>query len=231
MSITRLLRPLKVRLLGEGLRPRRIRFGAARGLVMQIDPSAKTQRILGLDEREIQRAFIAFARWADVLVDIGASDGYYSLIFHKHNPQGAIHMIDANPGFAAEQREHFAANFPTLPENIQFHTRFVAPPDSAAEPNKLVLSRDLPLQKRRVFFKVDVDGWELDILRSAEALLPEAECRFLVETHSAELERDCQAYLEARGFAVTIIPNAWWRAIVPERRPIAHNRWFSAVRR
>lgn len=231
MSITRLLRPLKVRLLGEGLRPRRIRFGAARGLVMQIDPSAKTQRILGLDEREIQRAFVNFARWADVLVDIGASDGYYSLIFHKHNPQGAIHMIDANPIFATEQREHFAANFPTLPDTIHFHTRFVAPPGSAVEPNKLVLSRDLPLQKRRVFFKIDVDGWELDILRSAEALLPEAECRFLVETHSAELERDCKAFLEARGFAVTIIPNAWWRAIVPERRPIAHNRWFSAVRR
>lgn len=226
-----LLRTIKHALFGHGLRPRRIYFGAARGLVMQIDPSAKTQRILGLDEREIQRTFVDFARWADVLVDIGASDGYYSLIFHKHNPQGAIHMIDANPVFSAEQRAHFVANFPALPSTINFHTRFVAPPESAVEPDKLVLSRDLPLRKKKVFLKIDVDGWELDILRSAEALLPEAECRFVVETHSAELERDCKAFLEARGFAVTIIPNAWWRALVPERRPIAHNRWFSAVRR
>lgn len=231
MSIARLFRPLKMRLLGEGLRPRRIRCGIARGLVMQIDPAAKTQRILGLDEREIQSTFLDFARWAEVLVDIGASDGYYSLIFHKHNPRGAIHLIDANPVFAAEQREHFAANFQGLPANIQLHTRFVAPPEAAPEPGKLVLSRDLELKGQRVFFKVDVDGWELDILRSAEALLRETECRFLVETHSAELERECQTFLEARGFKVTIIHNAWWRTFIPERRPIAHNRWFSAVRR
>ncbi|HEY1108485.1 MAG TPA: FkbM family methyltransferase [Opitutaceae bacterium] len=231
MSLTRLLRPLKTRLLGEGARPRRIRFGAARGLVMQIDPSGKTQRILGLDEREIQPTFVAFARWAEVLVDIGASDGYYSLIFHRHNPRGAIHLIDANPVFAPEQRAHFAANFPGPLENIQHHTRFVAPPGPAIDPGKLVLSRDLPLRKKKVLFKIDVDGWELDILRSAEALLPETECRFLIETHSVELERDCQAFLEARGFAVTIIPNAWWRLFVPECRPIPHNRWLSAVRR
>ncbi|MES2692493.1 MAG: FkbM family methyltransferase [Verrucomicrobiota bacterium] len=222
-----LFRRLKTAILGEGLRPHRIRFGAARGLVMQIDPTAKTQRILGLDEREIQRTFVAFSRWAEVIVDIGSSDGYYGLVFHKHNPRGAIHLIDANPEFAAQQRAHFAVNFSSAP--VEYHTRFVVTPEKAG-PGTLVLSRDLPLRGRRVFFKIDVDGWELDILRSAEALLPATECRFLVETHSAELERDCKAFLEARGYTVTIIPNAWWRTFIPELRPIPHNRWFSAVR-
>jgi hypothetical protein len=227
-SLRPLLGFLKHALLGRDVRVRSIRFGAARGLRMRIDPNAKTQRVFGLDEREIQSEFVRFARWADTLLDVGSSDGYYGLIFRRHNPDGTIHLIDADPDFAAQQRAHFELNFPGAPLPT-IHSRLVGAPD-AAEPSHLILSRDLPLRGRRVFFKIDVDGWELDILRSAEALLPHAECRFLIETHSAELERNCTEFLATRGFTVRIIPNAWWRAIIPEHRPIPHNRWLSAYR-
>jgi hypothetical protein len=226
MRLGAFLRPLKNKLFGPGLRPHRIRFGIARGLLMQIDPAAKTQRILGLDEREIQREFVNASRWADVLVDVGSSDGYYGLIFHKYNPRGTVHLIDGNPDFAPQQRAHFAANFPKA--RPECYTRFVTPPDRQG-PGTMLLSRDLPIRGRRVFFKIDVDGWELDVLKSAEALLADTACRFLIETHSPALERDCIAFLTGHGFETRLIPNAWWRVFVPENRP-PHNRWLAAVR-
>jgi hypothetical protein len=228
MSLGSLLRPLKHAWFGRGLRTRRILGGAASGLRMEIDPAAKSQRLLGLDEREIQRTFVRDARWADVLVDVGSSDGYYGLIFRKYNPTGAVHLIDANADFAPVQQANFKVNFPNLPAPHSL-VKFVAPAERQDE-RSCLLSRDLPLAGRRVLFKIDVDGWELDVLKSAEALFSHTECRFIVETHSLALEQACAAYLSAHGFQVRIIPNAWWRFFIPEQRPISHNRWFAASR-
>jgi hypothetical protein len=221
-------RLIKHSLFGRGKRLRRIWFGAASGLQMEIDPDAKSQRLLGLDEREIQRAFIRCARWADVLVDVGSSDAYYGLIFRKYNRTGDLYLIDANPDFVPVQQQNFAANFPAS-QSPQSLVKFVAPAERQ-DAGSCLLSRDLPLRGRRVFFKIDVDGWELDVLRSAGDLLHDTECRFIMETHSAELETACAAFLTAKGYQVTIIPNAWWRTLVPEHRPIAHNRWLYACR-
>jgi hypothetical protein len=228
MSLGSLLRPLKHALFGRGLRTRRILAGAARGLRMEIDPAAKTQRLLGLDEREIQRAFVRDACWASVLVDVGSSDGYYGLIFRKYNQTGTVYLIDANPDFAPVQQTGFKVNFPTLPAPHSL-VKFVAPAERQ-DARSCLLSRDLPLAGQRVLFKIDVDGWELDVLKSAEALYAQTECRFIVETHSLELEQACAAYLSAHGFQVRIIPNAWWRRFIPEQRPISHNRWLAAGR-
>ncbi len=228
MSLGSLLRPMKHALFGRGLRSRRILGGAARGLRMEIDPAAKTQRLLGLDEREIQRAFVRDARWAEVLVDVGSSDGYYGLIFRKYNQTGPVYLIDANPDFAPIQQAGFKVNFPTLPAPHSL-VKFAAPADRQDE-RSCLLSRDLPLAGHRVLFKIDVDGWELDVVKSAEALFPKTECRFIVETHTLELEQACIAYLSAQGFQVEIIPNAWWRVFIPEQRPISHNRWIAALR-
>lgn len=229
------MRPLKAifssvkhAVFGHEIRERRILAGVGRGITMTIDPAAKTQRILGLDEREIQREFAAFSRWAEVLVDIGSSDAYYGLIFRKYNAAGGVHLIDANPDFSALQRRHFALNFPG--SHVDAQTAFVSPPDKQG-PGTILLSRDLPIRGKRVFFKIDVDGWELDVLKSAESLFADTECRFIIETHSAELEQACIRLLESHDYRTRVIPNAWWRAFIPERRPIAHNRWLSAVRR
>ena len=222
------LHACKFAIFGREVRERRILGGAARGLVMLIDPSAKTQRILGLDEREIQKTFVAFSRWAEALVDVGSSDAYYALFFRKHNAAGTVHLVDANPEFKPLQTRHFSINFPG--SQLDARTAFVAPPGRQGE-GTLLLSRDMPLAGRRVFFKIDVDGWELDVLKSAEELLAGTECRFIIETHSAELEHACIRFLESHGYRTSVIANAWWRRIVPEQRPIAHNRWLSAVRR
>ena len=59
-------------------------------------------------------------------------------------------------------------------------------------------------------------------------LLVNARPALLVETHSVELERDCMGLLEELQYHCQIIENAWWRNVIPELRPIQHNRWFFA---
>src|SRR5205814_7255905 len=73
--------------------------------------------------------------------------------------------------------------------------------------------------------KIDVDGGERDILAGAGRLLAERETRWLIETHSPQLETDCQSILHEAGYTTVIVPNAWWRRVIPEQRPIGHNRW------
>ena len=37
-------------------------------------------------------------------------------------------------------------------------------------------------------------------------------------------------HLERNGFRVRIVPNAWWRVVLPEQRPVELNRWLVAYR-
>ena len=227
MKLTSLLSPLKRSIWGTETKPRRILWGAARGITIDINPIGKIQRQIGLDEREIQADFVHTARWADVLVDIGASDGYYSLIFHRYNPAGEVIMIDGDASFAPIQHRHFKFNFPGFhPRTL---SKYVAPADAQNE-NTCCLTTDLALGGRRVFFKIDVDGWEFDVIKSAADLFDHAEVRFLVETHSVHLEKDCLAFLQSAGFETRIIDNAWWRTFIPEQRPLELNRWFYAAK-
>lgn len=73
-----------------------------------------------------------------------------------------------------------------------------------------------------------MEGAEVDVLAGAQALLMERGVSWLIETHSQMLEEQCIDCLANAGYETHIIPNAWWRKILPERRPLAHNRWLFA---
>ena len=77
---------------------------------------------------------------------------------------------------------------------------------------------------------MDVEGEEINILQGAVRLLESSQTRWIIETHSRQLEEDCISILKQAGFTTTIIPNAWWRIFVPEFRNLPHNRWLTAVK-
>jgi Methyltransferase FkbM domain len=79
------------------------------------------------------------------------------------------------------------------------------------------------------FVKIDVEGQEAEVLEGARGLLS-ADARWLIETHSSSAERRCLEILRDAGFEAHVIPNAWWRRIVPEGRNLPHNRWIGASR-
>src|SRR5262249_38330461 len=96
------------------------------------------------------------------------------------------------------------------------------------EPGRVRLDALQVPRQQRGLIKLDADFAEFSILQSGEALLQESKPLLLVETHSPALERDCFAHLVGLGYNVEIIRNAWWRAFIPEQRPINHNRWLWA---
>lgn len=202
---------------------KKIVFGIGRGIRMKIDPSSKTQRILGLDEREIQKAFKSFALNAQSYIDIGASDGYYGLIYRKYNPQGQIYLFDLNPTFLQEQKSNFALNGST--DNVFFSSKKIS---NFSDANNLSLDEMFPDTREKIFFKIDVDGDEVFVLEGIQNLLKRNDCLLIIETHSQQLEKDCVSFLNTLGYKTRIIPNAWWRSIIPEDRPIGFNRWLSA---
>jgi hypothetical protein len=59
-------------------------------------------------------------------------------------------------------------------------------------------------------------------------LLGDADVRLLVEVHSHELESRCIKFLEKHRYTSKVISNSRWRRLIPELRPLPHNRWIWA---
>jgi hypothetical protein len=204
----------------------KIKAGIAQGLIMDLNPSNESQRILGLGEAEIASAFKRWAKQSDVLLDIGSAEGFYSLVFRKLNPTGLALLFDADARFPAIQKANFEAN--NFRDGYEIYTKYVADVTSTTTISVDDLLSQKGLASKKLLFKIDVDGGELLVLKGIRNVLVNGQCRLIIETHSQELEDSCMAYLNGLGYKTTIVDNAWWRVILPELRPIGHNRWFVA---
>jgi hypothetical protein len=204
----------------------RIKAGIAKGLIMDIDPANQSQRILGLAEAEIASAFKRWSRKSDALIDIGSADGYYGLVFRKLNPKGLAMMFDAASHYIPVREANFKAN--GFNDGYESYGKYVSDVTSEGTVSIDDILRAKGMEKSRLLFKIDVDGGELLVLNGIRSTLQNVSCRLIVETHSLELEKSCVSFLNDMGYNTTIVDNAWWRAIIPEIRPIGHNRWFLA---
>jgi hypothetical protein len=81
---------------------------------------------------------------------------------------------------------------------------------------------------KTIFFKIDVDGGELNVLKSGIKQIENNQCYFIIETHSLRLEQDCINFFKNLQYESKIIKNYFWRSILPEHRTITHNRWLVA---
>ncbi len=195
---------------------------------MDLDLSSQTQLYVGLFERELRSWVIDLSRDVRTAIDVGSAEGEYSLYFLART--GAKKVFAFEP--ADEARERFCRNLEL--SSLASDSRLVLSSDfvgrQTAEKTKtldsLVESIVLPC-----IIKIDVDGPEGEILGGAQKLLGMGDVRWIIETHSAELERECVDILQRNGFETTIVSNAWWRTFVPEQRPLLHNRWLIAVPR
>jgi hypothetical protein len=212
---------LKRLLVPEGRQLRRLRGGLAKGMLMELDLAHQSQRYWGLDERELVAAFRRFIPACRSLIDVGANDGYYTMAFLQSK---AARVIACEPDTPMEQLlANARANGFETGERFTAERRFVGSGEGCVSIAELV--KDLP---RPIFLKVDIDGGEVDLLQSAEGCDCLSDMRWLIETHSKELEAGCISWLQAHGYQTRIIYNAPWRVLLPEQRPIPHNRWLVA---
>lgn len=222
-----LLSRLKNSIVTPGAAPRRIQTGAFKGLSMALDLRTGAQVYLGLYERELHRWVRSLGRHAVTAIDVGAADGAYSMYFLKRTGVRTVYAFESD----AAALEHLRANLQL--NDLAGDARLHVFPSAAGTGGDGTVALD-SLADRIVtpcVIKLDVEGSEMDVLSGASALLRRGGTSWIIETHSAALEEDCARLLRDHGLSVRIVSPAWWRAAVPEHRPMTHNRWLVAADR
>jgi hypothetical protein len=192
---------------------------------MQLDLEHQTQVLVGLYEREIQRWVKRLSAGIDFGADIGAADGLYTLYLHERTAARAIHAFEPDAGAFAALERNLSLNGLLRSNRLSAHKLFVT---DAPAGGRVSLDSMLPNSLGRGFIKVDVDGGEVEVLQGALKLLNNPDVRWLIEIHSQDLETACLTLCRNSGLHTLVIPNAWWRVVLPETRPITHNRWLVA---
>lgn len=225
------VRPLswiKRRLVKKGRRPYKVRIGLFRGLVLDLDLQHQTQIYLGLWERETHEYLREAAGSCDWVVDVGAGQGELCLFFLKNSRASRIIALEPQDSEANIIRTNLSLNGARDSRVVTISNKLVGTVADAAHTSLDALDLE---RTQRGFIKIDVDGYEVDVLKSGERLLSEGSVSLLIETHSKRLEDECIEWLDNKGYRCHIIDNAWWRFIVPEQRPwTPHNRWLWATR-
>ena len=191
---------------------------------MNLDLRDQTQLYLGLFERETYPWLIRLSRRIRTAVDIGAAEGEYTLFFLTKTKATEVYAFEPDANCLRILNENLELNNMAQSQRLEMSTKFVGDSEDGQQIrlDSLVGSIHSPC-----LIKMDVDGAEEYILRGAKMLNALPDIRWLIETHSQQLETACERILSLAGFHIRIIRNAPWRVTIPELRPIPHNRWLA----
>ncbi len=228
-----LLSRVKNRFVSAERKPRRILAGPFRGLTMNLSLRSSMQVYTGLFEREIYPWLNRLSKNAATAIDVGVCEGEFTLFFMKRTNASPVMAFEPDAVVRSALHSNLHLNDLRESDRLRIYPVFVSDRSGARE---APLDSLLSSIKCPCVIKLDVDGAEDDVLRGAVSLLGLPDVRWIIETHSAELERLCRQRLESAGFTVRIIRNAWWRKLVPDRRGEhngvrvngGHNRWMAA---
>jgi Methyltransferase FkbM domain len=198
---------------------RRLPLGPASGIRLEAQPGLSVDLWLGLWESELARYLRAFLRPGMRCVDVGAFNGIYALTFAKLCRAPVI-AYEPDDVALARCRRNLALN-PDLADLITLRPTAAG---VTTAPGVVRLEDDLA-GHRVDFMLIDVDRAEVDALNGAAGLLARQHPRLIVETHAPELERECGDLLLAAGYRPRVVTQ---RRLLPQNRPIPHNRWLVA---
>lgn len=215
---------LKSLLLPSGVRPFTVISGAYRGLRMEMDLQGSFQLWAGFYERETYRWVRQFAADCCSGVDVGAAQGEFTLFLLKSSRASRIVAFDPDTEHEARFTRNLEMNGFSEGDRLARFRQFVG---TGADGSVRLDSLE-GLFCSPVFLRVDVDGFEMDVLQGAIGMLQKMKVRLLLETHSEILEDNCNQFLKNLGYQTRIVNNAWWRIIIKDRRPIELNRWLVA---
>ena len=213
---------LKNNVVPSGSRPRTIPFGPFKGLRLNIDLASQMQFYFGLWEFETHPYIHAALKESSWLVDVGAGFGELCILFRK-NLRRAI-AIEPDSACLSLLRSNLALNGLSA-SDVEIVPKYVG---TVSDQDHLRLD-DIPVDRSGIgFIKIDIEGFEMDALEGGLSLLNEAKVKLLVEVHSRELEYRCIEFFKRYRYSSEIINNSRWRWIIPEQRPLPHNRWIWA---
>lgn len=221
-------RQLKGHIVPQGIAPRRVVSGAFRGLTMDLDLATNLQDYLGLAERELARHVRRLTRGARAAIDVGAAQGWYATYFLSRGIERVIAIEPHQPHVAA-LNANVRRNCPGSVGRLTTIAKCVGACRAGEHDDVMTLDDLLPLPTP-IVIKLDIEGFEVDALRGATEMLWAGDVRWIIETHAAHLERECERLLRGAGYRTRIIRPAWWRRVVPEARVIEHNQWLVATK-
>ncbi len=218
-----MIKKLIKKFIFPGAGPYKVLLGPSKGMLINYDINNRFLHLTGFYEREIYRFLLKGMKKANLLIDVGANDGYYVLAFLKSGKR----VIACEPGNSSEEIiKNAALNNFYVSDNFILEKKLVGEGNSFE--NFVSIPNLISSQKKPFFFLVDIDGGELELLNTTKFDFDFKDTYWLIETHSKMLENECRKYLISKGLKVTIIKNAWWRIFIPENRPTDHNRWLFA---
>jgi len=213
--------------LPRGRAPRTILSGPMAGIRLHLDLQSELLIWLGTYERETFRDLRFLLRGCRGAADLGAAKGDLAVLLLRQPGMERVVAVEPLERELELLRSNLALNGLAADPRLHIHAGFAG---QGAPPRWRTLDDLAAGLPPPVFIKVDVDGPEADVLSGGRDLLRRHDCRLLVETHSLEAEEACMALLRELGYQVSVIRPAWWRVILPERRPLPHNRWLAAWR-
>jgi hypothetical protein len=192
---------------------------------MSLSLRSQAQVYLGLFEKETQPWLDRLSKGIATAIDIGAAHGEYTLYFLTKTKVTKVFAFEPDVSTFSYLQENLRLNELGQSDRVEFSSKFLGASDTGQEIRLDSLAASV---RTPCFIKMDVDGAEEQILKGAKAINALSDVRWLIETHSEKLESICEEILTSAGFQTRIIPNAGWRAFIPEQRPIEHNRWLAA---
>jgi hypothetical protein len=192
---------------------------------MNLSLQHQAQLYLGLFERETYPWLERLSKGISSAIDVGAARGEYTVYFLRKTGATKVFAFEPDLTCMPALHENLGLNGLGPSERLELSTKFLG---ASVNQNEISLDALAPSIRSPCFVKLDVDGGEEQVLNGARNFNNLPGIRWLIETHSPQLEVACDKILQAAGFQTRIIPNARWRIFVPELRPIAHNRWLAA---
>jgi FkbM family methyltransferase len=178
---------------------------------------------LGTYEPEQTALFCRQIRPGDVVFDIGANAGYYTLLAARlAGPRGKVIACEPDPRIAAFLRAHVAANRLT---NVAAVQSAVGAECGTAHfsrgrgtgTGRMSDSGELTVRVRTLdeladeyaafptHLKIDVEGAELDVLRGGREVLSRARPTIFLSTHGPQVHEACCRILQEHGYFLSAI--------------------------
>jgi FkbM family methyltransferase len=211
----RLVRALANQLVGGELRVVRVVSGAARGARLELDLSTEKAYWLGYYERNVQRVLRENVSAGDVVYDVGAHIGFFSVCAARLGAK--VFAVEPVAASAVRLRRNAALN------DADIEVVAAAAWDETASVE--LVAGEWPQQARTAagegiptitldklaerdrpptLIKLDVEGAEAQVLRGAQRILADQRPLVVCELHGEQAQRDVLELLD--GYRIEQLP-------------------------
>ena len=213
---------LKQLFLPSGERPYVIRGGALSGFRFYLDLQQDTQVWRGIYEQALQRWLVDVVRPDSVCLDVGAAEGWVTLLMAKLATKGAIYAFEPSErGDWIDRNREINSKRPL--GDVTFERACVGQKScSASDEVPRFVALDDYIDSAKItqvdVLKIDVDGPELEVLDGAQRLLERFRPAVCVEAHSHDLLAGVLERLHAMDYTTEVVDPP-----PHEHRPIEYN--------